>query len=77
MTTALFTHSVCLEHYTGYFHPESVARLQQLLDRLSEPDFLALVRRDAPRVERAQLSRVHEPKYVSEGPIHRLRNRDT
>ena len=66
MTTALFTHSVCLEHYTGYSHPESPARLQELLYRLSQPDFEALVRHEAPRAERAQLSLVHEPKYVSQ-----------
>lgn len=66
MTTALFTHPDCLGHDTGFSHPESSRRLRELLRALNAPEFAGLERREAPRAERAQLSRVHQMKYVSE-----------
>ena len=65
MTTVLYTHPACLEHETGGGHPESAERLKALLSRLSEPEFDALEWRAAPRVERGQLSRVHDIPYIS------------
>jgi acetoin utilization deacetylase AcuC-like enzyme len=65
MTTFLYSHPVCLEHETGAGHPESSERLRALLDRLGEPAFEALERRTAPRAEWGQISRIHEPTYMS------------
>lgn len=47
MTTALFTHADCLDHVTPTGHPEQVARLQAILNRLDAPDFNGLDRRSA------------------------------
>ena len=66
MTTALYSHPDCVAHDTGYSHPESADRLKALLSALEAPIFAGLERRDAPRAERSQLSRVHEMKYISE-----------
>ena len=45
MTTALITHSDCLEHVTPEGHPEQVARLREVVKAL---DGKAVVRVDAP-----------------------------
>ncbi len=59
MTTLVFTHPACIEHDTGFSHPESPDRLRAVLETLGRPEFAALQWRDAPRAEPAQLSRVH------------------
>ena len=59
MTTLVFTHPACLQHDTGYSHPESPARLSAVLETLRRPEFSALQWREAPRAETAQLARVH------------------
>ncbi|MCC5810108.1 MAG: histone deacetylase family protein, partial [Ectothiorhodospiraceae bacterium] len=64
MSTWLITHPSCLEHDTGPGHPESSARLQAVLDRLSRDDFATLARHEAPEATREQLGRVHDPAYV-------------
>lgn len=64
MTTLLYTHDDCLKHDTGHTHPESQERLRELLAALSQSDFGALDRRVAPLVERMQLGRVHNMRYV-------------
>lgn len=46
MTTALYTHSDCLDHVTPAGHPEQVARLEHIQAALS--GFDQLDRRDAP-----------------------------
>jgi len=66
MTTLLYTHDACLEHDTGPGHPESDARLRELLTALSAPGFARLVRKAAPRAERAHLARVHGLKYIAD-----------
>jgi acetoin utilization deacetylase AcuC-like enzyme len=64
MTTRLYTHAACLDHDPGRLHPERPARLQAVLAALESPDFAELERVEAPRAERAQIGRVHDPSYV-------------
>ena len=66
MTTALFTHSACLDHDPGPSHPERPARLQAVLDVLQAPEFAALEWREAPRADAAQVARAHSTAYVEE-----------
>ncbi|MEO1541653.1 MAG: hypothetical protein AAFU59_14815, partial [Pseudomonadota bacterium] len=44
MSTLFLTHFDCLNHVTPPGHPERVARLEAILNRMSEPDFAGLVR---------------------------------
>lgn len=64
MTTALFTHPACLAHDTSRRHPESPARLTAVLDALSDGNFAALDRREAPRALREQLALIHPPRFI-------------
>lgn len=65
MNTALFTHLTCLEHDTGFGHPECADRLRVVLSALEEESFMFLDRRDAPPASREQLERVHPPAHVA------------
>ena len=64
MTTALITHAACLEHDPGPYHPECPDRLSAVLEALDAPDFAALVREEAPRATKEQLTRVHPARIV-------------
>jgi acetoin utilization deacetylase AcuC-like enzyme len=64
MSTRLYTHPACLEHDPGRLHPERPQRLQAVLAALETPDFATLERVEAPRAEKAQLSRMHDPRYI-------------
>ena len=64
MTTALFTHPDCLLHDNGPGHPEQPDRLRAVLQALEHPDFVPLLREEAPLATREQLERVHPPRYV-------------
>ncbi|ACI97998.1 histone deacetylase family protein [Rhodospirillum centenum] len=64
MHTALFTHSACLDHDTGEGHPECQERLRAVLRALEDEAFMFLDRREAPRVTREQLERVHPASYL-------------
>jgi acetoin utilization deacetylase AcuC-like enzyme len=64
MHTILFTHPDCLDHETGPDHPERPDRLRAVLQALEDEAFAFLDRRDAPLAERADLERVHDPRYV-------------
>ena len=64
MTAALFTHPACLGHRTPPGHPERVDRLRAVLSALDAAAFAAFDRREAPRVARADLERVHEPTLI-------------
>lgn len=66
MTTLLYTHPACLEHDTGFGHPESPARLTAILNALRAAPFAALEWRDAPRATAEQLTRIH-PQPTSNG----------
>lgn len=64
MTTLFYTHPACLEHDTGFGHPECPARLTTILNVLKTAPFAALEWRDAPEATDEQLNRIHTPAYV-------------
>jgi len=64
MTTLLLTHPACLEHDTGYGHPERADRLRAIEDALAAPEFKSLKREEAPRAELADIERLHPKTYV-------------
>jgi acetoin utilization deacetylase AcuC-like enzyme len=61
---ALFTHTACLDHDTGPGHPECPDRLRVVLRALEHPDFVPLLREQAPEATRAQLARAHPVPYI-------------
>ncbi|NHX27240.1 histone deacetylase family protein, partial [Escherichia coli] len=65
MTTALITHSDCLNHLTPPGHPERVARLETILKRLSSAEFEPLLRVDAPLADEAEVLRCHSADYLA------------
>ncbi|MEM9049472.1 MAG: histone deacetylase family protein [Pseudomonadota bacterium] len=64
MTTALISHSDCLEHVTPPGHPERVDRLVAINRALSEPRFDPLLRELAPLAEDALLRLAHPQAYI-------------
>ena len=64
MTTLLFTHSICLEHDTGFGPPECPARLTAVLNTLRTSPFAALEWRDAPAATLEQLTRIHPQDHI-------------
>ena len=64
MTTLLYTHPSCLQHDTGFGHPESAARLTAILNVLKTSPFAALEWRDAPAATDEQLLRIHPPEHL-------------
>jgi acetoin utilization deacetylase AcuC-like enzyme len=64
MTTLMFSHPACLEHFPGPHHPESPDRLRAVIAALDAPEFADLVRREAPAAERDQLERAHGAAYI-------------
>ena len=64
MATLLFTHPACLQHDPSPGHPESPERLTAILAALEGPEFAGLIRREAPRAERAAIERVHTASFV-------------
>ena len=64
MTVALITHTACLEHDTGPFHPECANRLRVILAALEAEEFQLLVREQAPRATEAQLGLVHPAHHI-------------
>ena len=64
MPVALFTHPACLGHDTGPYHPERPDRLRRVLQALEHPDFVPLLREEAPEATAAQLELVHPADYV-------------
>ena len=61
MSTALLTHSACLNHDTGQYHPERPARLRAVIEALEAEEFSHLMRVDAPQASEDQVLRVHTP----------------
>ena len=61
---ALFTHRACLQHDPGAGHPECPDRLRAVMSALDHPDFVALLREEAPLASVEQLTRVHPVSYV-------------
>jgi acetoin utilization deacetylase AcuC-like enzyme len=64
MTTLLFSHPACENHIPELGHPEGPIRLKAIQKALEGPDFRALQRRQAPRAEESQISRVHPGSFV-------------
>jgi len=64
MTTLLLTHPACLEHDTGYGHPERADRLRAIEDALAAPAFKTLKREEAPRAELTDIERLHPKAYI-------------
>jgi acetoin utilization deacetylase AcuC-like enzyme len=64
MTTLLYSHSACLEHDPGSYHPECPERLRAVLEALSAPEFAALLRREAPLADLEDVARVHPRPYI-------------
>jgi acetoin utilization deacetylase AcuC-like enzyme len=64
MTTLLLTHPACLEHDTGFGHPERADRLRAIDHALASPVFKDLKREEAPRANLDQIERVHPKAYV-------------
>ena len=65
MTTALYTHSSSFDHDTSPGHPESIARIEAVVDALSGSSWNALRRLDAPRATETQLQQVHDESYIN------------
>jgi acetoin utilization deacetylase AcuC-like enzyme len=61
---ALFTHQACLAHDPGPGHPECPARLRAVMSALDHPDFVSLLREQAPEASVEQLCLVHPRAYV-------------
>ena len=61
MTTVMITHPACLNHVTPDGHPEQVARLQVVLDALSD---IPLERFSAPMAADDDLKRCHPQSYI-------------
>ncbi len=61
---ALFTHPACLGHDPGPYHPECPDRLRAVLEALEHPDFVPLLREQAPLATQEQLERAHPAAYV-------------
>jgi acetoin utilization deacetylase AcuC-like enzyme len=64
LSTALITHTACLEHDPGPYHPECPDRLRAVLRALDAPEFAALIREEAPQATMEQLVRVHPARIV-------------
>ena len=61
---ALFTHPDCLGHDTGGHHPECADRLRYVLRALEHPDFVPLLREEAPLAPAGQIALAHPAGYV-------------
>jgi len=65
MPIAVISHPACRLHDMGDDHPERPARLDAIEDQLISSGLsFVLHRRDAPRVAREDLERVHDPAYI-------------
>ncbi len=62
---ALFSHSACLGHDMGRGHPECPDRMRAVMQALEHPDFVPLLREEAPEATRAQLELAHPAAYVT------------
>ena len=66
MNTLLFTHPACIDHDTGFGHPESPERLRAVLAALNGEAFTLLDRREAPTATVEQIARAHPRAFVEQ-----------
>ncbi len=64
MTTAIYTHTDCLNHIMPSGHPEQVARLEAIQIALATPAFDALDRRNAPECSDDDILLCHPRAYL-------------
>ena len=65
MTTAFLTHTDCLQHINPAGHPEQVARLEYILDRMKASEFDDLMRVDAPMGTDEQILTTHPLAHLN------------
>ncbi len=65
MTTALYWHDAALGHVTPDGHPERVARVEAVQERLGAPEFDELERRVAQIADRGEVLRCHPEDYLA------------
>ncbi|SPH23638.1 Histone deacetylase-like amidohydrolase [Defluviimonas aquaemixtae] len=64
MSTILYTHASSLSHVTPPGHPERVERMHAVAAALSDTEFAALDRREAPQAAADEVLRGHSIAYV-------------
>jgi acetoin utilization deacetylase AcuC-like enzyme len=64
VTTLFLRHSSYFDHDTGPGHPERPDRIRVITEALENERFAALLRADAPGLDRAAILRVHPAHYV-------------
>ena len=64
MSVLLLSHSACLQHDPGPYHPECPDRLRAVTRALETEEFSDLIRDEAPQATMEQLTRVHPARYV-------------
>ena len=64
MTTLLLTHPACLQHDTGFGHPERADRLRAVDQALEQERFRYLARDQAPLADLAVIERLHPRAYI-------------
>ena len=65
MTIAFITHTECLGHDMGLYHPEQPARLEAIEERLAASGLAGLVEHhEAPPARIDQIARAHVPDYI-------------
>ena len=64
MTTAFYSHPICIEHEPGPQHPQNGGRLRAIEVALAEPAFEDLMRVEAPKTDPEVIHLVHDPAYV-------------
>ena len=65
MTTAYYSHKVCIDHQPGPRHPESPERLKAIYQTLEGNDFDSLKRLDAPKAKPQVVELMHDSSYVN------------
>src|SRR4026208_1281994 len=64
MTPLLLSHPACLEHDTGFGHPERADRLRAIESALEQERFHFLLRDQAPLADLATIERLHPRAYI-------------
>jgi acetoin utilization deacetylase AcuC-like enzyme len=65
MTTAFYTHPICIEHDPGAGHPERPERLASVVKALSGQKYAALDRREVAAADPETVELMHDGRYVA------------